>query len=102
MSTEVARMYMKTFSLRHNFDLGRNELQKRKSGTHVVHDLVSDNNNNNNNNNSNNNNNGPWPNVTKVAIISVLKLKGFSYPCHAMAKDKGQRPVHNIVQVAIL
>ena len=22
-------------------------------------------------------------------------------PCHAMAKDKGQRPVHNIVQVAI-
>ena len=63
MSTEVARMYIKTFSLRHNFDLGRNELQNRKSGTHVVHDLVSDNNNNNNNNNSNNNNNNNnwWP-----------------------------------------
>ena len=44
---------------------------------------------------------GPWPNVTKADIISILKLYGFSYPCHAMAKDKGQRPVHNIVQVAI-
>ena len=41
-------------------------------------------------NNNNNNTLGPWPNVTKAAIISILKLKGFSYPCHAMAKDKGK------------
>ena len=40
--------------------------------------------------------------MTKAAIISILKLKGFSYPCHAMAKDKGQRPVHNIVQVVMM
>ena len=41
-----------------------------------------------------------------VVIISCynwyIETQGFSYPCHTMARDKGQRPVHNIVQVVIL
>ena len=40
--------------------------------------------------------------MAKAAIISIVKLGGFSDPCHTMAGDKGQRPVHNIVQVGIL
>ena len=36
----------------------------------------------------------------KETVMHILW--GFSDPCHTMASDKGQRPVHNIVQVAIL
>ena len=41
---------------------------------------------------------GPWPNETKATIISILKLRGFSDPCHTMARDKGQRCMIKILR----
>ena len=40
MSTEVTRNYVNTPSVRHNFDLGKNELWKWVSGNHSVHHLL--------------------------------------------------------------
>ena len=39
MSTEVTRNYVNTPSVRHNFDLAKNELRKWGSGNHSVHHL---------------------------------------------------------------